>query len=1088
MRRGLRTSSKVQWYIVAILLIIVLVVLFFENKINLSPKEDVNFKEDSSAEFDVGAVPVESLTPNSDSNVLTLQEVEGSQKKVSYVEGELIVKFNSKVVDSNDEVAFSVESLNELATKYEVNEVVELFPNIEDEDENLQNTYSIKFDSEKDSLDAVIDYSADENVEYAELNYLAKTNQVTQPVPPMPTTPLPPNDPLYSQQWALPNIDSLRAWASVRTPSSGPVFPIISVPVIAVIDTGVQWSHVDLANNIWINTREIPNNNLDDDTNGFIDDDKGWDFVETTSPCILGEDCTIEDNNPDDFHGHGTHVAGIAGAVTNNNLGVAGVCANFCKIMPVRAGFAVQGGGGALETDDIAQSLVYAADNGANIISMSFGGMDSILMQNAINYAYSQGAVLVAAAGNRNTGSTIESFPAAYPEVISVAATDSNDNRASFSNFGAWVDISAPGVLISSTVAPTSQMTGNPQYAFSCVTPNECYQLLSGTSMAAPVVAGVVGLALAKNPSLTQNQVLTLVHSAYDLLTGNEYIGTGRTNAFKAVQPTSVLITLLDPSLDSQFYGGQASINITGTSTGSSFQSYQVSFGSGVYPTSWTTIQSGTTQVNSNILGVWNTNLYNLAPGTFSLRISSTDTLQRFWEDKTVITIDPTLAPGWPKQISYKYGTSPALLDVDNDGDGEIFFQTKGLNSGSFYDSFHGIDHNGLPLPGWPIGLSTNIGAGFNFFSPSVANIDSDASLEIVNGNEGWGINQYSVHKTNGATQPGWPLTIGTGYVNNIGYIAAIADITGVSGKEIVVLTLSNNGNNLCDAQNKIYVYQQDGQIAPGWPIIVQCVPRGIAVGDIDNNGDQEIILTTLEPYTGGVPNAYVFNHDGTNFPGWPKASFSSWSAPVLADLDQNDGGRLEIVLAQGQLQVFNHDGTAVPGWPQPYDSTIYAPAIGDVDGNGDLEIVFTSFDIAGGHTLYVLNHDGTTVSGWPVHLNGYTASVGGGWDPPTSPVLVDIDGDGSMDILVVTSRLVENQGKLFGFTANGIPLPNFPKPLKSLASAPVAGKIDADNLLDVFLIDNTGLMYLWEFNGPATSSALQWPMFHHDPQRTGKY
>ncbi|MDP1694276.1 MAG: S8 family serine peptidase, partial [Candidatus Woesearchaeota archaeon] len=369
------------------------------------------------------------------------------QRKVEYAKGNLIVQFNENpsLIEESGSLSTSLESINTLNSKYDVSNIVELFPNIEDP--SLKNTYLLVFPEDKSVEEALVDYGQDFSITYAEPNSLAKISArpvIQRAIPP-------PNDPLYPQQWHLPKVSASQAWASLTN-----ITNLSSAPVIAVIDTGVQWSHPDLANNIWVNTGEIPNNNVDDDTNGFIDDVRGWDFVETTSSyCSTGEDCSVEDNDSNDFHGHGTHVAGIAGAVTNNNLGVAGACW-FCKVMSVRAGFSVGNppNGGSLEYDDIAQSLVYAADNGANVISMSFGGSDSLTLQNAVNYAYSQGVVLVAATGNSNTGSTIEAFPAAYSNVISVAATDQNDQKASFSNYGSWVDIAAPGVNILSTVIP----------------------------------------------------------------------------------------------------------------------------------------------------------------------------------------------------------------------------------------------------------------------------------------------------------------------------------------------------------------------------------------------------------------------------------------------------------------------------------------------------------------------------------------------------------------------------------------------------------------------------------------------------------
>ena len=245
--------------------------------------------------------------------------------------------------------------------------------------------------------------------------------------------------------------------------------------VIAVIDTGVDYNHVDLRNNIWTNTAEIPDNGVDDDSNGYIDDVHGW-------------DCVNEDKDPMDDNGHGTHVAGIA-AAENNNIGTVGVAFN-CKIMPIKAGSS----SGYFTNDDIAQAVQYAYMNGASVINMSFGGSAiSMSVEDALSSAYYQ-CVLVAAAGNNGICNQpdctivqhiphIPFYPAALPYVVGVmSCNDSGHNHSLFSNFDHFpyneyeYDCYACGEQIMSTW------------------PNNRYAKLSGTSMASPVVAGIAAL------------------------------------------------------------------------------------------------------------------------------------------------------------------------------------------------------------------------------------------------------------------------------------------------------------------------------------------------------------------------------------------------------------------------------------------------------------------------------------------------------------------------------------------------------------------------------------------------------------------
>jgi thermitase len=243
-----------------------------------------------------------------------------------------------------------------------------------------------------------------------------------------------PNDPYYGQQWQYPKIQAPDAWAVVTGTSQ---------VAIAILDTGIDQSHEDLRSKVA--------QNVNFTTSGSFDDK----------------------------YGHGTHVAGSAAAATNNGLGVAGTCPN-CALYNVK----VLGDNGSGAWSWIASGIVWAADEGAKVINMSLGGSTgSSTVEEAVNYAWNKGVVLVAAAGN--SGSSSPSYPAYYSNVIAVAATDQTDNKASFSNYGDWVDIAAPGVSILST-APDHR---NRIWGFGVK-----YATGSGTSMATPHVAGTAGL------------------------------------------------------------------------------------------------------------------------------------------------------------------------------------------------------------------------------------------------------------------------------------------------------------------------------------------------------------------------------------------------------------------------------------------------------------------------------------------------------------------------------------------------------------------------------------------------------------------
>ncbi len=300
--------------------------------------------------------------------------------------------------------------------------------------------------------------------------------------------------------------------------------PSLKEPIIAILDTGIVFLHEDLRDNM-----------LADCSNG-CPEGTGYDFVDIILDnyetwCYFGlpeEDYTEEDNYPFDVHGHGTHCAGIVAASTDNSIGIAGICPD-CKIMPIRTGFALDVAGslaGTLELKDILQAVYYAADNGADVISMSFGGFEeSMSIKNALNYAYDKGVLLVAAAGNNNTD--LKFYPAGYENVIAVAATDAYDQKASFSNYGEWVDVAAPGKDILSLRAEGSDMYGTLGRIV-----NENYYVASGTSMACPYVAGLAGLLLSKNPELSKEKVKEIIVGTGDYIETDKPIGK-RINAEK---------------------------------------------------------------------------------------------------------------------------------------------------------------------------------------------------------------------------------------------------------------------------------------------------------------------------------------------------------------------------------------------------------------------------------------------------------------------------------------------------------------------------------------------------------------------------
>ncbi len=308
-----------------------------------------------------------------------------------------------------------------------------------------------------------------------------------------------PNDPYYTSHQQGYLSDRLEMPAAWDKTTGRPEI------VIAILDTGVNMTHPDLSAGIWTNPGEIPGNGVDDEGNGFIDDIHGWDFAG-------------DDNLPDDDYGHGTHVAGIAGARINNATGIAGMAGNV-MLMPVDVFL-----NGIGSYADLIRAILYATDNGAWVINMSLGATSySRGEEAAVNYAWDHDVVVVASAGNDYREAV--KYPAAHANAIAVAATNSLDEKANFSNWGDFVDIAAPGVAVWS-----SYFDG--------------YQPLSGTSMAAPHVSGLAALIRSANPTLTAAQVRTQIEQNADDLgsTGwDPYFGHGRINARRALEGVTVI-------------------------------------------------------------------------------------------------------------------------------------------------------------------------------------------------------------------------------------------------------------------------------------------------------------------------------------------------------------------------------------------------------------------------------------------------------------------------------------------------------------------------------------------------------------------
>ncbi|MDP8234435.1 MAG: S8 family serine peptidase [Candidatus Saelkia tenebricola] len=714
----------------------------------------------------------------------------------------------------------------------------------------------------------------------------------------------PGDEPYFDRLWGIKKIQAPEAWSV--TEGSGSI-------LVAVVDTGVDVNHEDLRDNA---TGDM------------------------------------------DVHFHGTHVAGTISGV-DNTQGVIGV-APKCRILGVQ----VLGSNGSGSTAAIAQGIRRAVASGARVINLSLGGPGYCsVMHDAIKDAYNNNVVVVAAAGNSNMDAG-NFCPAQLEEVICVAATDSSDGKASFSNWGDVVDVAAPGVGIWSSV------------------PGNGYDQKAGTSMASPHVAGVAALILSINPSLTVDDVKNIIYQSADDLGSpgkDRYFGYGRVNADKAVNSSDAVeglkAAITFPDSDTTI-GSQ--ISVEGTASGDAFNAYylelehvsseeKILLGSKVYQK----VDAG------NLLDKHD--LGNMIPGEYILRLivenSQGESIKR--EQRIYLG----LQMGFPYQLQGYIPGGIKIADIDGDGIDEIIFlATDGyLEQKSIKDTYlYVINGDGVVKKGFPVFFDMR-----SWATPSLSDLDDDGTLEIIvtgTKEEAAGFTSFvTAIKSDGTVLEGWGSYVGGKMFAGITPgLAVVADIDNDEIEETICMYMYPGTSDV--HYQRMMVVKKDGTaseltlgLQPAYkayyPLTLQaCTP---VVADIDGDGENEILISdVIDPATGEVYILAAYDGNGNvkyTVKDPEENNIALYSRIVVGDLF--GAGSPEILVirttAKGDRSyVINSEFEIVTGWPKKFEQQffIYEPILLDIDDDSNLEIF-----VKAKNEIYAWHHDGTNVSGWPI-------------------------------------------------------------------------------------------------------------------------
>jgi subtilisin family serine protease len=871
--------------------------------------------------------------------------------------------------------------------------------------------FRLTFAERIDTAAAARALAADPRVEWAEPVYRLRIAAL-------------PNDPYlgtsgawgqpYGDLWGLSAMGAPAAWST--TTGAG--------VLVAVVDTGADFNHLDLAANLWQGS-DSPNG-FDDDGNGFVDDWRGWDFANN-------------DNDPTDGHSHGTHVAGTIAAVGNNATGIVGV-AWGAHILTIKG----LGDDGYGDNDELAAAILYAVDRGADVINMSWGMQGfSQVGEDALEAAHAAGVVLVAAAGN-NAMDAAGFHPCSSRWVICVGAETPTQQRAYFSNYGGAIDLLAPGgpdwgdpyapniLSLLSAAAPlqSNVVAGN-------------YVRFMGTSMASPHTAGAAALLLAAVPGIgveEMRQALRRSAAGTYAAGWDTDSGFGRLAAAAAIadaQGGTGTARLLNRP-DELTVGGE----LRGIATCTGLSSWELAVGAGTAPTSWTVFHTSSTPVVEGPLASWDPG--TLGEGGQILRLTVQCAGGRTYEDRLEVFLDRVRLSTPAIDSSFRGGDpvpitgTVALPDVTSF---EVQWADVGWKDNRSIDALT-WHSDGMTLAGGGHGQVVDGPlATWNTAGRPPAHYFLRVLVHRSAGPDETSQEGHSI-VVDPTLHPGWPRPLLEPTTLNVEENATVADLDGDGRPEMLV------------AQGRsVHAFRHDGSEARGWPYTLpsgQEPSGGPAAGDLDGDGPPEVVVTTL---AGGV---FIFEHDGrlraqrTPMAGGFLAPFTMVRAAIG---DVAGDTHKEIVLTADAIPdvvILDRFGNEITGpggarcsLPPPlafFLSMPSAPALADLDGNGKDEIVVLQRSYL---QLHVCRADGSELFGFPLDLGPSTDL-----SSRLAPVIGDLDGDGTLEIVVAS-----NACKVFAVSRYGVAQPGWPwqPSLPVTYCGPIAlSELDGDNRLEV--------------------------------------